>query len=103
MIKSSDLYYKHFLRAGDLSTKKSFRQSPSFHQHDIELAFVDIDLQLKQLADEHLEGKISKTRHVITVQEIRNRLWQLYNWSAHDFDVVGFAGHDDEHHSTEES
>ena len=86
--------YKHTAENEGLAKKKKQETLHNFRNEDIHLAFVDADQQLKQLAQRHLEGNISKTRHFITVQEIRDQLFQLCNLVLYGLNVRDFCSHE---------
>jgi uncharacterized Fe-S radical SAM superfamily protein PflX len=76
---------------GDLSKNKNVETLPDFQKDKIQEAFVDVDCQLKQLAQNY--DNLSKVRRLITIQEIRNRLFEVCNLCVHDMDVRRFASH----------
>ena len=92
--KRLTLRYKHIAESESIAKKKRLEAVPNFRKKDIELAFVDIDQQSKQLAEQY--GSISKVRAIITIQEIRNRLFEdIYNRGLYNgFDVRAFASHE---------
>ena len=59
---------------------------------DIQLAFIDVDEQLAQLARDY--DSISKVRRLITIQEIRNRLFELCNLCVHNMNIREFVSHE---------
>jgi|SRR5215216_3756757 len=75
-----------------LAKKKQIEGSGDFSKKNIELAFVEVDDQLKQLANNF--DNMSKVRRLITIQQIRNRLFELGNLCVHDMDVREFASHE---------
>ena len=91
MEKRLSLRYKHSSESGYLATNKSLETVPNFRKNDIELAFVDIDEQLKQLA---FDDNISRVRQITITQQVRNRLFELYNEWLYDLNVHEFASHE---------
>jgi hypothetical protein len=75
-----------------LSKKKQLEGSGDFSKKNIELAFVEVDTQLKQLANNF--DNMSKVRRLITIQQITNRLFELGNVCVHRMDVRKFASHE---------
>jgi hypothetical protein len=75
-----------------LSKKKQLEGSGDFRKKNIELEFVEVDTQLKQLANNF--DNMSKVRRLITIQQIRNRLFELGNVCVHRMDVRKFASHE---------
>src|SRR5215217_6734470 len=75
-----------------LAKKKHIEGSGDFSKKNIELAFVEVDTQLKQLANNF--DNMSKVRRLITIQQVRNRLFELGGVCVHRMDVRGFASHD---------
>jgi hypothetical protein len=94
MKNSENLPFIVSTKNGDLATNKSIEALPDFQKNKIQETFVDIDAQLKEIAELHRQGNISKTRHFIIIQQIRNRLFELYNLGIHDLDVRRFASHE---------
>jgi hypothetical protein len=91
MEKRLALRYKHSTESGYLATNKNLEALPSFRKEDIHLTFIDVDNQLKHLAE---NDNISKVRRFITIQEIRNRLFELCNLCIHGMDIHAFASHE---------
>jgi hypothetical protein len=86
--------FKHYSKNEGLAKNKNLETVANFRRKDIERAFADVDDQLKQLAEQHRQGNISKTKHLIIVQEIRNRLFELCSLAIHNMDVRRFASHE---------
>ena len=75
-----------------VAKKKDLESQPDFGKKNIELAIVDIDTQLLQLAKDY--GNISKVRAIITIQQIRKRLFEeVFNQCLNGLDVRWFASH----------
>jgi|SRR5215216_3927412 len=82
---------KFFIENGYLATKKAKEGLIDFRKEEIHLAFADIDEQLAQLAK---SDNISKVRRLITIQEIRNRLFELCSKCLYNLNVREFASHE---------
>jgi hypothetical protein len=85
--------HKRFSIVGiDHYKKKNKEVVFGFRNKDIELAFVDVDEQLAQLAKNY--DNISKVRRLITIQQIRNRLFELCNLCVYGMNIRDFASHE---------
>jgi hypothetical protein len=84
--------FKRYSKTGYLAKNRNPGPVFDFSKQNIELVFVDVDEQLAQLAKNY--DNISKVRRLITIQEIRNRLFELYNLCLHGMDIRGFASHE---------
>jgi|SRR5918996_3407174 hypothetical protein len=101
MKRSSKLDYKDIsTKTRDFSPKKESFESPvttttsnNFQKtrNNIALVFVDVDQRLRELAEVHRQGNISKVRHFILLQEIRNSLFELCNLCLYNLDIHEFA------------
>jgi hypothetical protein len=89
--KDSDLNNPLFA-SKNLAKNNRIESFNDFRKNDIELAFVDVDEQLKQLAfnDEYM----SRVRRIAIIQQIRNRLFELYNEWLYGLNVREFASHE---------
>ena len=94
MKNSKDLPKTVSRENGDLAKNKRQEADLDFKKQNIYLAFVDICEQLKQLAQAHLDGNISKTRHFITIQEITNRIFEAANEALYGINMHEFASHE---------
>jgi hypothetical protein len=74
-----------------LAKKNKIEGSDDFSKKNIKLAFADVDEQLKQLAQ---DDSMSKVRRFITIQEIRNRIFEVGSLYVHHMDVRKFASHE---------
>jgi hypothetical protein len=71
--------------------KKKLEPVSDFGKKDLELTFVEVDDQLAELATSY--DTISKVRRLITIQQIRSRLFELCNLCVHGLDIRAYASH----------
>jgi hypothetical protein len=89
---SEKMQHKYFSKTRDLSTNNCSKRRAKFRKEDLQCAFVDIDEQLKQLNNSY--DDISKVRRFITIQEIRNRLYEVCSVYLYRLDTRKFASHE---------
>lgn len=75
-----------------LAKKKNSEPVHDFRNKDIHLVFVYVDEQLAELARNY--DNISKVRRLITIQQIRNRLFELCNLCVYGMNIRDFASHE---------
>jgi hypothetical protein len=81
--------YSKKLPSNVLARKKNIGSLAGLRKNKIELAFIDVESQLKQL------GQIQDLKQAgWFVYNIRNHLSELYNKYIYYFDVRNFASHE---------
>ena len=92
MDKILTLRYNIIAKTEELAKKNNSEAVHDFRKKGIELPFVDVDEQLAQLAENY--DNISRVRRLITIQQIRNRLFELCNLCVYGMNVREFASHE---------